>query len=214
VESLTLCLGWIQISSLLLAPRRTIPPTAFPSRDLIVSFILHPWLTLDWSENAFIPQAWRGASTGFEYVAGVWDCINIAMTSLSGTQMVGVLADETGRQRIALPQAYRRIPSRLLTIYLLAVLILGITVDPTDPLLTLPTSPTSPLNYPGVSDGAPRNYPGGFVIMAERAGLSHLATFINVVMLVGIISAGIADVYFAVCPQILPLISRVVVLKP
>jgi len=117
---------------------------------------------------------------------------------MSGTEMIGVLADETKRQREALPQAYKRIPSRLLTIYLLAVLFLGITVSPNDPLLTLPTSNTSPLNYPGVSDGAPRAYPGGFVIMAERAGLNGLATFINVVMIVGIVSAAIADVYFAV----------------
>ena len=123
------------------------------------------------------------------------------MFSLSGTEMIGVLADETHRQREALPQAYKRIISRLLTIYLLAVLVLGITVSPNDPLLTLRTSKTSPLNYPGVSDGAPRKYPGGFIIMAQRAGIPRLPDFINVVMLIGIISAATADVYFAVCPS-------------
>ena len=113
--------------------------------------------------------------------------------------MVGMLAGKMERQRESIPRAYRRIPASLLAIYLLAVLMLGLTVSPDDPLLTLPTPKTSALNLlSGASGAAPRNYPGAFIVMAERAGIRGLPTFINVVMIVAIISAATADVYFAV----------------
>ena len=109
------------------------------------------------------------------------------MFSLTGNQMIGVLADETERQREALPEVYRRIPARIITYYLLAVLALGISVSPNDPILAL-----QPSNDPV------RNYSGGFIIMAERAGIPVLPHLINLVMIIAICSAATADIYFAV----------------
>ena len=106
---------------------------------------------------------------------------------MAATEMVGVLADETERQRESLPVAYRRVFSRLLSIYILVVLILGVTVSPNDPLLTLQGF-----------EGSPRSYPGGFIIMAERAGFFNFAHFINAIMILAVFSAGTADIYFAV----------------
>ena len=121
------------------------------------------------------------------------------MFSLTGTEMVGVLADETERQREALPQAYHRIPGRLLALYLSAILILGITVSPKDPLLQLPASYSwAGVSFPGAHGNTPRNYPGGFIVMAERAAIPGLPNFINLIMIIGIISAATADVYFSV----------------
>jgi yeast amino acid transporter len=119
------------------------------------------------------------------YVAGVWNCCNLAVFSLTAIQMVGMLADETERQRESLPKAYRRIPKRILSYYIPAILVLGITVSSDDLLL---------------ANGPIRNYPGVFIIMAERAGIHVLPHIINLVMILAIWSAATADIYFSVLP--------------
>ena len=92
------------------------------------------------------------------------------------------------RNRTAnLPKAARRIPHRIVSDYVLAVFALGLSVSSTDPLLALPTS-----NDPV------RNYPGGFVIMAERAGIPALPDFINVVMIIAAFSMTTAGLFIAV----------------
>jgi len=108
------------------------------------------------------------------------------MRAFVGVEVIGVLADETKRPRESLPEGYRRTISRIIPLFLLAALALGLSVSPNDPLLNLP-----------LSDGPIRNYPGGFIIMAERAGIGGLGGFVNFLMIIAIFSAATADVYFA-----------------
>jgi len=69
--------------------------------------------------------------------------------------------------------------------YSLSVLILGLTVSSNDPILILP------------EDVHP-NYPGGFIVMAERAGLPVIPHIINGVMILATISVATVDLYVAV----------------
>jgi amino acid transporter len=105
-----------------------------------------------------------------------------------------VLCVETEQQRKNLPKAVRRITHRIVSYYVLAVFALGLSVSSADPLLALPTS-NDPL----------RNYPGGFVIMAERAGIPALPDFINVVMIIAAFSMTTAGLFIAVSYLILAL---------
>ena len=71
-------------------------------------------LMIDWKKYPFLSFTWT--NSGFGYAAGFIYSLNLAMFSMAATAMVGVLADETERQRESLPIAYRRIFSRLLTL--------------------------------------------------------------------------------------------------
>lgn len=100
---------------------------------------------------------------------------------------MGILADETERQRESLSSVVRRIPHRIIPYYVFAMLALGISVSANDPILNLQSS-----------DDPIRNYPGGFVIMAERAGIPVLPHIINVIMILAALSTATGDIYVTV----------------
>lgn len=79
-----------------------------------------------------------------------------------------------------------RVSGRIVFYYTSAVFILGLTVSSFDPILTLPQSHVQP------------NYPGGFVVMAERAGLTAVAWIINIVMIIATLSVATVDLYVTV----------------
>jgi amino acid transporter len=124
---------------------------------------------------------WAGKLSRF------WECFTLASFSFSGNEVIAILAAETENQRKVLPKAVRRIFSRITTYYVLAVLVLGLTVSCNDPLLTRQES-RDPI----------RNYPGGFVIMAERAGIPFLPDFINAIQILASISVATVDLYVSV----------------
>jgi hypothetical protein len=64
---------------------------------------------------------------------------------------------------------------------------LGLTVSCNDPLLTRAES-RDPI----------RNYPGGFVIMAERAGIPFLPSFINAIQILAAFSVATVNLFVAV----------------
>jgi amino acid transporter len=139
---------------------------------------------LDWSvpfKSDGVAQGWPGRLAAF------WECCSIAVYSLTGNEVIAVLCVETEQQRRNLPKAVRRIPRRIVSYYVLAVFGLGLSVSSTDPLLALPTS-----------NGPVRNYPGGFVIMAERAGIPLLPDLINGVMIIAAFSMATAGLFVAV----------------
>lgn len=120
-------------------------------------------------------------------LAGFWDACCVAIFSYTGNEVVGILADETERQRDTLPTVVRRISYRIVPFYVLATLALGIAVSVNDPILQLP-----------LSQGPIRNYPGGFIVMVERAGISGLPHVINLVMILAAWSTATADLYITV----------------
>lgn len=106
--------------------------------------------------------------------------------------MVGIMADETERQRESLTSVVRRIPDRIVPYYLLAILALGLSVSANDPILQLPSS-----------HGPVRNYPGGFIVMAERTGIPIIPDIINMIMMIAVLNTATADIYLTVLSSIL-----------
>jgi yeast amino acid transporter len=120
-------------------------------------------------------------------LAAFWESAILATYGFSGNETIGILCHETERQRKVLPKAVRRISRRIIVFYVLAVVGLGLSVYMDDPLLTRAAS------------GDPiRNYPGGFVIMAERAGIPVLPSLINVLMIIAAFSMANAGLFVAV----------------
>ena len=111
----------------------------------------------------------------------------MATYGFSGNEIIGILCHETEQQRKVLPKAVRRISRRIILYYVLAVAGLGLSVSVDDPLLALHRS-RDPI----------RNYPGGFIIMAERAGIPVLPHLINVIMIIAAFSMATAGLFVAV----------------
>jgi amino acid permease len=141
-----------------------------------------------WSVTPTAPWFWDSGIK--EKLTRFWECYIVAFYSFTGSEMIGILGAETDRQREVLPKAVRHISCRIVLYYVLASLMLSLTVSPNDPLLTLPT----------ISDPTtmPRYYPGGFIIMAERASLPRLADFINAIMILAVTSVATIDLYVSV----------------
>jgi yeast amino acid transporter len=118
-----------------------------------------------------------------------------AIYSYAGTEIAVMAADETSHEVV--PKVVRRVSYRVTSLYVAAVLVLGLTVSSNDPLLGLS------------SEHEKRPYPGGFVIMAERDGKQILAQMINMAMILAIFSAANINLYVTVCP----LLSSVVIIR-
>lgn len=145
-------------------------------------------LNLDWQETPFKSMFDCGTAC---YVAGFWDACILAVYSTTGGETIGVTAHETERQWETIPKAVRRFTYRIVIYDVFAILVLGLTVSANDKILGLPASQSST-----------RNYPGGFIIMAERAGIPGLPHFINAVMIVAALTVAIADLWIMVLPAL------------
>jgi amino acid permease len=150
---------------------------------------LRELLTVDWKEAAFKGILTTGTAG---QVAAFWDCFVVAVFGYVGIETLAITAWETECPRRSIPQAVRRVSSRIIIYYISVVFISGLTVSSNDPLLLLPTTPNP--QAPG------RIYPGAFIIMAERAGLPAVAHIINAVMVLAVLSAATADIYVTVSP--------------
>jgi len=118
-------------------------------------------------------------------VIAFWDCCGLEIFSYTGAELVAVTAPEAEYPRYDVPQAVRRVAIRLFFYYTVAIFILGVTVSSNDPMLTL-------------SNDVHPNYPGGFVVMAQRAGLPVVAHLINAAMVIATLSVATGDIYVVV----------------
>jgi len=135
-----------------------------------------------WKQFAFLSE---GPSNAAGRALAFWDCCSLAIFSYTGTELLAITAYETQYPRRDLPIAVKRVSWRLIFYYTLAIGALGLTVAPDDPILTLPTQ------------GQP-HYPGGFIVMAERAGLPQVASIINGVMILASVTVATGDIYVVV----------------
>lgn len=149
-------------------------------------------LTLDWN-TPFNPEFTSGIKGIF---AGFWDACCLAIFGYTGNELVAITAWETEYPRYTLPKAVRRISYRIIFYYVSAIFILGLTVSSHDPLLQLSDDFSEPT----------RNYPGGFIIMAERAGVPVIPHIINIVMIIAALSVASIDLYVTVWPHFLDLL--------
>jgi len=148
---------------------------------------------VDWQDSsAFKPYFSQGAKGK---VAGFWDCCTLAIFSYTGNEVVAITAWETEYPRYSLPKAVRRVSGRIVLYYTVAIFFLGLTVSSNDPLLQLPTN-TNP------------RYHGGFIIMAERAGIPVVPHIINAVMILSVLTVVTIDIYVVVLPVLFAIANR------
>ncbi|KAK3197230.1 hypothetical protein GRF29_1536g1065912 [Pseudopithomyces chartarum] len=121
------------------------------------------------------PGAFRNGFKGF---CGVFVT---AAFSFSGTELVGLAAAETKNPLKSLPTAIKQVFWRITLFFVLGLFLVGLLVrSDSDRLL-------------GSGSGDTKSSP--FVIAAEQANLKGFAHFMNVVILVSVISIGVSGVY-------------------
>jgi amino acid transporter len=116
-------------------------------------------------------------NNGFKGFCSVF--VNAAF-AFSGTELVGLAAAETANPLKSLPGAIRQVFWRITLFYILGLTFVGLLVPYNDPRL---------LGGDSNSDTSP------FVIVAKDAGLIGFDSFMNVVILVSVVSIGVSGVY-------------------
>lgn len=117
-------------------------------------------------------------ANGFRGVCAVFVT---AAFSFSGTELVGLAAAESANPQKALPSAIKQVFWRITLFYILGLLFVGLLVEHNDDrllgagLIDVSASP--------------------FVIVAEDAGIPAFGTFVNVVILLAVVSIGLSGVY-------------------
>ena len=104
-----------------------------------------------------------------------------AAFSFSGTELVGLAAAETKNPLKSLPGAIRQVFWRITLFYILGLTFVGLLVEHTDTRLI------------GNSSGDANASP--FVIAGKNAGLVGFDSFMNVVIMVSVVSIGVSGVY-------------------
>ncbi|KAI0515169.1 amino acid permease/ SLC12A domain-containing protein [Xylaria bambusicola] len=104
-----------------------------------------------------------------------------AAFAFSGTELVGLAAAESSNPSKALPSAIKQVFWRITLFYVLGLLFVGLLIPYTDPRLL-----NSGSNDPSASP---------FVLVGKYAGLFGFDHFMNVVILISVISISVSGVY-------------------
>ena len=118
------------------------------------------------------------------FVGGIPAVISVAMIagfSFQGTELIGVAAGESAEPGKNIPRAVRQVFWRILLFYVFAIIIIGVLIPYTDPML---------LSSSEQNIGA-----SPFTLVFERAGLAFAAALMNAVILSAIVSAGNSGMY-------------------
>lgn len=105
-----------------------------------------------------------------------------AAFSFAGTELVGLAAAESNNPTKSLPSAIKQVFWRITLFYILGLSLVGLLVSSTDPRLLNADNPYAE----GVSP---------FVLAGLDAGLNGFDSFMNVVILVSVLSLGVSCVY-------------------
>lgn len=116
---------------------------------------------------------------GFKGLCSVF--VNAAF-AFAGTELVGLASAETSNPRKSLPTAIKQVFWRIAIFYIISLLMVGLLVPYTDPML-----------LKGDSDADAQASP--FVIAIQNAGISGLPSVMNVVIMVAVLSVGNASAY-------------------
>ncbi|KAL8733492.1 MAG: hypothetical protein Q9166_002119 [cf. Caloplaca sp. 2 TL-2023] len=117
-------------------------------------------------------------SNGFKGLCAVFVT---AAFAFSGTELVGLAAAESQNPAKALPGAIKQVFWRITLFYILSLLFVGLLVEHTDERL--------------LGSGLSDSQASPFVIAAKDAGLIGFDSFLNVVIMVSVISIGNSGVY-------------------
>lgn len=118
-------------------------------------------------------------SNGFR---GLCSVFVTAAFAFSGTELVGLAAAESAHPQRALPTAIKQVFWRITLFYILGLFFVGLLVPYDDPRLLGSGSLIDVSASP-------------FVIVAINAGLPAFGTFVNVVIMVSVLSIGLSGVY-------------------
>ncbi|KAI4290604.1 MAG: hypothetical protein L6R35_000102 [Caloplaca aegaea] len=129
-----------------------------------------------WGAGAFYNPG--SFANGFKGVCAVFVT---AAFAFSGTELVGLAAAEARNPAKALPGAIKQVFWRITLFYILALLFVGLLVEHTDERL--------------LGSGLSDSQASPFVIAAKDAGLIGFDSFMNVVILVSVISIGNSGVF-------------------
>jgi amino acid transporter len=105
-----------------------------------------------------------------------------AAFSFSGTELVGLAAAETRNPVKSMPGAIRQVFWRITLFYILGLFFVGLLIDCNDPAL---------LSTAAFSDAKA----SPFVLVGRYAGLKGFDHFMNVIILVSVVSIGVSGVY-------------------
>lgn len=127
------------------------------------------------ARNWYDPGAFNNGFKGFCTV------FVTAAFAFSGTELVGLAAAETKNPLKSLPGAVRQVFWRITLFYILGLTFVGLLVKSDDPRLL------------GAEGGGANTSP--FVIAGKDAGLRGFDSFMNVVIMVSVVSIGVSGVY-------------------
>lgn len=105
-----------------------------------------------------------------------------AAFSFSGTELVGLAAAESSNPVKMMPSAIKQVFWRITLFYILGLFFIGLLIDDSDPAL---------LNAGAYND--PKASP--FVLVGKYAGLKGFDSFMNLVILVSVLSISVSAVY-------------------
>ncbi|KAG6002926.1 Amino-acid permease inda1 [Claviceps lovelessii] len=105
-----------------------------------------------------------------------------AAFSFSGTELVGLAAAESKNPAKAMPSAIKQVFWRITLFYILGLFFVGLLIDDRDPSLLSAGSYNDPKASP-------------FVLVGKYAGLHGFDTFMNLTILVSVLSIGVSGVY-------------------
>ncbi|POR37109.1 Amino-acid permease inda1 [Tolypocladium paradoxum] len=105
-----------------------------------------------------------------------------AAFSFSGTELVGLGAAESENPAKSLPGAIKQVFWRITVFYILGLFFVGLLIDPNDPALLSESA------YADVKASP-------FVLVGKYAGLKGFDHFMNLVILVSVLSIGVSGVY-------------------
>lgn len=120
-------------------------------------------------------------------ILSVWTCLTLAMFQFMGGEMVLVTAGEAVSPRRDLPTAARYMYTLPVSLYLIGILLVGLSIDYLDPRLYHPH-----VDYylPGARlDGMSTAFRSPFVIVIQNAGIRYLPGFLDASFLFSAITA-------------------------
>ncbi|ERT03358.1 Amino-acid permease INDA1 [Sporothrix schenckii 1099-18] len=132
----------------------------------------HYWGARLWHDPGAFQNGFRGFCSVFVTAA----------FSFSGTELVGLAAAEAHNPVKALPSAIKQVFWRITLFYILGLFFVGLLVSSTDDRL-LGANPYADINA------------SPFVLVGKYAGLKGFDDFMNVIILVSVLSIGVASVY-------------------
>ncbi|EGP84900.1 unnamed protein product [Zymoseptoria tritici ST99CH_1A5] len=130
-------------------------------------------------------KRWHNPGAFANGFLGVCQVFVTAAFSFSGTELVGLAAAESATPQKSLPGAIKQVFWRITLFYILSLLFVGLLVDHNDPRL---------LGDPNAS-GLINVASSPFKIVADAGGVPGFGIFINIVVLLAVVSIGLSGVY-------------------